>query len=154
LKKKPALESPASARSPEEWAVTEILRCAEHLGASFAEALKPFDVSFTQYCALRILRGEPEGLASSAIGERMFTRDSDITRLVDRLVARGLLERSRDSADRRVVLCRLTPAGTELVGRLEGATLELAAQQCAGVKPKRIRRLIETLRQLRNAPDE
>jgi DNA-binding MarR family transcriptional regulator len=136
---------PASARSPEEWAVTEILRCAEHLNASLNEALRPFGVSFTQYCALQILKGEGNGLASSVIGERMITRDSDVTRLVDRLVARGLVERYRDSADRRIVRVRLTPAGTVLVGQLGSPTLALAAQQFAGVKPKRIRRLIETL---------
>ena len=134
--------------------VTEILRCAEYLNACFNEALKPFGVSFTQYCALRILSGEEEGLASSAIGERMVTRDSDVTRLVDRLVARGLVERYRDAADRRVVRVRLTSAGTELVGRLEGPTLALVEQQLAGIKPKRIRRLIETVRQLRHATTE
>jgi DNA-binding MarR family transcriptional regulator len=153
LKKKQVLEIPASVRSPEEWAVSEILRCAEHLNASFNEALKSFGVSFTQYCVLRILRGE-EGLASSAIGERMFTRDSDVTRLVDRLVGRGLVERYRDAKDRRVVRVRLTPAGAELAGRLEGPTLELATRQFAGIKPKRLRRLIEILRQLRQAPTE
>lgn len=139
-------------RSPEEWAVSEILRCAEHLNACLNDSLKSSGVSFTQYSALRILSGEEKGgLASSAIGERMITRDSDVTRLVDRLVARGLVERYRDTADRRVARVRLTPGGTELVGRLDGPILELAAKQFTGIKPKRIRRLIEILRQLRNA---
>jgi DNA-binding MarR family transcriptional regulator len=138
-------------RSPEEWAASEILRCAEHLDASFNEALKSFGVSFTQYSALRILGGEPEGLASSAIGDRMVTRDSDVTRLVDRLAARGLVERYRDTKDRRIVRVRLTPAGTELLGRADGPFLTLAEQQFTGIKAKRVRRLIEILRQLRHA---
>jgi DNA-binding MarR family transcriptional regulator len=151
LKKKQALEIPPSVRSAEEWAASEILRCAEHLDACFNEALKSFGVSFTQYSALRILSGEQEGLASSTIGDQMVTRDSDVTRLVDRLAARGLVERYRDSDDRRVVRVRLTPAGTELLGRVDGPFLALAEQQFAGIKPKRIRRLTEVLRQLRRA---
>ena len=135
-------------RSPEEWAVREVLRAADNLHAKWNEALKPFGVSFTQYGALRILSGEEQGLPSSVIGERMTTRDSDVTRLVDRLVARGLVERHRDPEDRRVVWVRLTPAGTELVGRLDSPTLALAARQFAAIKPKRVRRLIEILRQL------
>lgn len=142
---------PPAVRSPEEWAASEILRCAEHLDARFNEALKSFGVSFTQYSALRILGGEPEGLASSAIGDRMVTRDSDVTRLVDRLAARGLVERYRDTKDRRIVRVRLTPAGTELLGRADGPFLTQAEQQFAGIKAKRVRRLIEILRQLRHA---
>jgi DNA-binding MarR family transcriptional regulator len=151
LKKKQVLEIPPSVRSPEEWAASEILRCAEHLDACFNEALKPFGVSLTQYSALRILSGEQEGLASSAIGDRMVTRDSDVTRLVDRLAARGLVERYRDADDRRVVRVRLTAAGAELLGRADGPFLALAEQQFAGIKAKRVRRLIEILRQLRHA---
>lgn len=149
MKKKQALEIPSSARSPEEWAVQEILRAAEQLHACFSEGLKSSGVSFTQYCALRILSGEQDGLPSSAIGDRMTTRDSDVTRLVDRLVARGLVERYRDERDRRIVRVRLTAAGAALVEQLDGPTLALAEKQFAGIKPKRIRRLVETLQQLR-----
>jgi DNA-binding MarR family transcriptional regulator len=149
LKKKQAVEIPPSARSPEERAVHEILRSAEHLHACFNDGLKTSAVSFTQYGALRILSGEERGLPSSTIGDRMTTRDSDVTRLVDRLVARGLVERYRDEKDRRVVRVRLTAAGTELVQRLDGTILALAQRQFAGIKPKRVRRLVETLQQLR-----
>jgi DNA-binding MarR family transcriptional regulator len=142
-----------SVRSPEEWATSEILRCAEYLNSCFSDALKTSGVSFTQYCVLRILTGEPEGLPSTTIGARMITRDSDITRLVDRLAARGLVERYRDSGDRRVARVRLTTAGSELAGRLDGAIIDLAGRQFAEIKPKRVRRLIETLRQIRRASD-
>jgi DNA-binding MarR family transcriptional regulator len=81
----------------------------------------------------------------------MVTRDSDVTRLVDRLAARGLVERYRDADDRRVVRVRLTAAGAELLGRADGPFLALAEQQFAGIKAKRVRRLIEILRQLRHA---
>jgi DNA-binding MarR family transcriptional regulator len=151
LPKKQGLDIPSPLRSAEEWAVNEILRSSEYLNGCLNEALKPYDISFTQYSALRILSGEEEGLPSSAIGERMITRDTDVTRLVDRLAARGLVERYRDENDRRIARVRLTSSGTELLNRLEGPTLQLAASRFAAVKPKRIRRLIEVLRDLRQA---
>ena len=51
---------------------------------------------------LRILRGAgPEGLACREIGERMISRDPDITRLLDRMEKRGLITRERQSDDRQ-----------------------------------------------------
>ena len=150
MKKKSLIEIPDSERSAEEWALSEILRCADFLNASLNEALKPSGISFTQYSVLRILRAEEDGVASSSIGGQMTTHDSDVTRLVDRLVKRGLVTRQRDAADRRVVKVRLTPAGKELVDRLNGPTLALIERRFAGIKPKRVRRLIEVLQQLLN----
>ena len=58
--------------------------------------LKPSGLSATQYNVLRILRGAGEaGLACREIGERMIDHDPDITRLLDRLEARGLIARER-----------------------------------------------------------
>lgn len=139
---------PLTARSAEEWAVSEVLRSADHLNGRLNEALKPFQVSFTQYTALKSIRDDRDGLTSTAIGERMYTRDSDVTRLVDRLVKRGLVERNRDKADRRVVRVRLTRQGAELMERLDGPVLGAIATSFAGVKAKRVRRVIEILRQL------
>ena len=53
---------------------------------------------------LRILRGSPDGLTCGEIGNRMITRDPDITRLVDRLERRKLVARCREMKDRRMVL--------------------------------------------------
>ena len=73
-----------------------------------------------QYNVLRILRGShPERLTCSDVGERMIARDPDITRLVDRLVKRGLVKRSRSSQDRRVVEVGITSKGLELVHGLD-----------------------------------
>jgi DNA-binding MarR family transcriptional regulator len=68
---------------------------------------------------LRILRGAPGELPCGEIGNRMITRDPDITRLVDRLARRGLVARKRQAQDRRTVLTRITPAGLRLLSRLD-----------------------------------
>ena len=69
---------------------------------------------------LRILRGAGEtGLPTLAIGERMIERTPGITRLLDRLEKKKLVQRERSDSDRRHVVVRITRAGRELLGRLD-----------------------------------
>src|SRR6202051_3483225 len=110
---------PKPGSSPEEVTYLEMLRTMEALSHRFAQVLKTEDLSSTQYNVLRILRGAPEGLPCGEIGNRMVTRDSDITRLLDRLEKRALVSRCRETKDRRTVWTRITPAGLELLARLD-----------------------------------
>src|SRR5258708_6687065 len=72
--------------SREAEAYLSLLRTADALQTQVEAQLKEFGLTGTQYNALRILRGAgPEGLPCREIGERMITRDPDITRLLDRL---------------------------------------------------------------------
>ena len=72
-----------------------------------------------QYYALQVLRGAPAGLLCGEVGNRMITRDPDITRLLDRLENRNLVSRCRETKDRRMVLTRIAPQGLELLARLD-----------------------------------
>jgi DNA-binding MarR family transcriptional regulator len=79
-------------------------------------------ITSQQYNVLRILRGAgPEGLPTLAIGERMLQRTPGVTRIVDRLVEKGLAERREAPHDRRQVLCLVTKAGLALLARFDGA---------------------------------
>ena len=61
----------------------------EHAGA---EAFKPFNLTTTQYNVLRILRGAgTDGLCRNEVGERLVTKVPDVTRLLDRMEAAGLI---------------------------------------------------------------
>ncbi len=72
--------------SREQEAYLSLLRTADALQAQVEARLKEFGLTGTQYNALRILRGAgPDGLPCREIGERMITRDPDITRLLNRL---------------------------------------------------------------------
>ena len=85
-------------RSLEQEAFLNIQRTAESLSYDLAKALEPYGLTPTQYNALRILRGAGEGgAACSEIASRMVTRVPDVTRLLDRLEAHGLIVRARDS---------------------------------------------------------
>ena len=76
-------------------------------------ALAELGLGFAQAHALRMLDPE-EPIAMSALAERLFCDASNVTGLVDRLEARGLVERRSDAHDRRVKALTLTPAGVAL----------------------------------------
>ncbi|HVO78822.1 MAG TPA: MarR family transcriptional regulator, partial [Candidatus Bathyarchaeia archaeon] len=69
-----------------------------------------------QYNVLRILRGVyPEGHPRCEIAQRMVERAPDVTRLVDRLQAQGLVRRNRSGHDQRQAITRITPKGLKLL---------------------------------------
>src|SRR4051812_24574254 len=91
--------------SPEQEAMLAVRMVAARILAPWERFLKAeADLTTSQYNVLRILRGShPKALTAGEIGERTIARDPDITRLVDRLDARGLVKRARSDHDRRVV---------------------------------------------------
>ena len=140
-------------RLREEEAFVSIQRTADALLQGVAEVLKTAGVSPTQYNVLRILRGsEPHGLACREIGERMVTRDPDVTRLLDRLEERGLVGRARDRDDRRVITTRITGDGLRLLEQLEKPIAETHARQLGHLGEARLHALIDLLEQARGAP--
>ena len=121
-------------------------RLASDLGQQVAELLKGAGLSGAQYNVLRILRGAGKsGLACGEIAGRMITRDPDITRLLDRLEKRGLVSRTRESDDRRVVTTRITGAGVALLATLDGPVSALHEQQLAGLGAEKLGQLLELL---------
>ncbi len=113
------------------------------LSRGFAPLLKAEELSSTQYNVLRILRGAPEGLPCGEIGNRMITRDPDITRLLDRLEKRGLVSRCRETKDRRMVLTRITDKGLELLARLDEPVQEIHRAQMGHLGRERLQALVE-----------
>lgn len=138
----------------EEELFLNILRTWDQLMRRLADVLKPSDLSATQYNVLRILRGAgPEGLACGEISDRMVTRDPDITRLLDRLEKRGLVARSREKADRRVVTARIADAGLDLLKKLDETVLRLHKSQLGHLDAKAQETLIKLLEQARETAD-
>ncbi|HEX4809342.1 MAG TPA: MarR family transcriptional regulator [Bryobacteraceae bacterium] len=135
---------------PEEEAMLSVVRTAEVLAQRVASLLKSFDLSANQYNVLRILRGSSEtGLTCGQIGERMISRDPDITRLLDRLESRQLIARQRSDEDRRVVVSRITPAGLSLLREMDPEILSYNKQCFKNFGAKKLRQLIELLEQAR-----
>ena len=138
--------------SAAEEAILNIHRTASVLVALFADTLKPYGLTEIQYNALRILRGAgKEGLSCQEIAERMITRDPDITRLVDRLASRRLVERARSEQDRRVVVTRITASGLKVLELLDEAARHLPKSALGHLGEKKLRTLIDLLEEARNA---
>jgi DNA-binding MarR family transcriptional regulator len=130
---------------PEEAAFLDLLRATDMLSRGLITVLKTEDLSMTQYNVLRILRGAIEGLPCGEIANRMITRDPDITRLLDRLERRGLIARSRETRDRRMVTARITPPGLKLLARLDEPVQEAHRRQLGHLGRERLRALTELL---------
>jgi DNA-binding MarR family transcriptional regulator len=138
----------------EEEALLNLARTFEVLQQKVSEALKPYQLTPTQYNVLRILRGAgSEGVTCSQAGERMVNHDPDMTRLLDRLEARQLVERKRSSKDRRIVITRITKTGLALANSLDEPMRALLKQQAGHVGREKLQQLIDTLESLRNAPE-
>ena len=129
----------------EETAFVDLVRTTETLSRPVAKLLKTENLSPQQYNVLRILRGSPAGLPCSEIGSRMITRDPDITRLLDRMERRGLISRSRDDRDRRVVVARITNSGLDLAARLDQPVRDLHGRLLGHLGPRRLRDLVRLL---------
>jgi MarR family transcriptional regulator, organic hydroperoxide resistance regulator len=113
--------------------VIAVLRTADLLRRRLSQASAPHGITYQQYNVLRILRGAGEdGLPTLAIGERMVEQTPGVTRLVDRLVAKGLAARGHAESDGRLVLCRLTAEGRGLLARLD-PEMEAAAEACVAM---------------------
>src|SRR4051812_37054215 len=130
---------------PEEDACLALVRTTEMLSRPLVQLLKTEDLSPTQYNVLRILRGSPEGLTCGEIGNRMITRDPDITRLLDRLEKRNLVSRCRETKDRRVVLTRIAPEGLELLAALDAPVQNTHRELLGHLGAKRLGALAELL---------
>lgn len=139
-------------QSASEEAYLNLLRTADLLSQAVNATLKPFGLSETQYNVLRILRGAgKDGLACREIGSRMVTRDPDITRLLDRLEARGLVVRGREQQDRRVIVTRITRDGLTLLAGLDRPLNEVLEGKLRHVGIQKLRALIELLELVRGA---
>lgn len=133
-------------RSRGQEVVVALIRTADLVRRVVGRVLEPYDITVQQYNVLRILRGAGEqGLPTLEIGERMVEHAPGVTRLLDRLEVKGLVRRQRCPEDRRQVLCWLTPAGTELVGRLDEPVDSADAEAVAMLAPEEQERLLRLL---------
>ena len=123
-----------------------LMRTTDALSRGGEEILKLVGLSPNQYNVLRILRGAgDQGLCCREVAERMITRDPDITRLVDRLERRGLVTRSRDSKDRRIITVRISEAGLKILKDLDRPMDDASRNRLSHMDKEDLRRLSELL---------
>lgn len=139
--------------SLEQEATLMLMRVSGELSAAQAEIFRSAGITWTQYYALRILRGAgDEALSCGDIGERMIARDADVTRLLDRLEKAGLVRRARDDRDRRVVKTCITDRGVRLLDTLAAPVAEMHERQLGHLGEVKLRHLLGLLEEA-VAPD-
>ncbi|SRR6266542_3979931 len=138
--------------SLEQEAQLGIVRTSALLTHEFAEALKPYRITRTQYNVLRILRGAGEtGLCRADVRARLVAQVPDVTRLLDRLEEMRLLSRGRDAADRRLVTTRITEKGMRVLARLDRPVEQIHRRQLGHMSERHLRQLIDLLAEARRA---
>ena len=141
-------KKPFAGPAHEAW--LEIQRTAAVTGRWAVEALAPSGLTPSQFNVLRILRGaRPEALACARIAERMVEHDPDLTRLLDRLEAAGLVEKTRDAKDRRVVNVAITKAGLSVVDLASVAVERRIEDGLSSVPKSRLETLSDLLELVR-----
>ena len=103
--------------------LSRVTRLGHHLDRARRRAFAEHDIESWEFDVLAALRraGTPYELSPGRLLKETLVTSGTMTNRVDRLVARGLVERLPDPSDRRGVLVRLTPAGrTAVDGALEG----------------------------------
>jgi DNA-binding MarR family transcriptional regulator len=136
--------------SAEQEAMLGVRMAAARILAPWERFLKSeADLTSSQYNVLRILRGShPKSLTAGEIGSRTIAREPDITRLVDRLDARGLVHRARSEQDRRVVEIAITGKGLELLRGLDLHSERMPRELIGHVGPRKLRQLSKLLAEL------
>jgi DNA-binding MarR family transcriptional regulator len=128
------------------------VRTAAVLSDAFEQVFKPAGITGAQYNVLRILRGaEPDGLCRNELRDRMVTRMPDVTRLLDRMEAAGLVTRERDTDDRRLVTTRITARGRRLVDGLDDAVLKEHRRRLGHLEAGQLKALTELLTLVRQS---
>lgn len=130
-----------------------LLRTTTRLQGDVERLFKQHGLSESTYNILRILRHAPEGRSCSEVGERLVARVPDVTRLLDGLERRGLIERHRSREDRRVVRVRITARALTVLEELDAPLLALHRQHFAHMQPSELSELIRLLDRVRASPD-
>ena len=144
LKTRPRFDSPQQELYLSMWRTYDRLRELED------ELFARFELNSQQYNVLRLLRAaHPGAMATLVISERLVSRSPDITRLLDRLVERELIQRFRSDEDRRLVLIRITPAGIKLLKAIAEPLEQCHQRQLGHLSKQQTTALIELLKEAR-----
>ena len=135
--------------SEQQKAMLNVMFTANWFKSQQVGLFKPYGISPQQYNILRILRGAKERVNMHCVKERMIDRAPNATRLTDKLIAKGLVERERCEDDRRVVYVRISEKGQELllnIDKRNRATMQPAVDSLSGTDAALLNRLLDSWR--------
>ncbi len=130
---------------PRYQALIELLRTAETLWNASRIFFARWDLSPSQFNILNLLYEQPGGCTQIDLSRQLIMHRSNVTGLVDRLEARGLLQRQDSLTDRRAFIVVLTAAGRKLIRQIQPHYYEAAETVWNGVTNERAKQLVSEL---------
>ncbi len=112
--------------------------------------LEPEDITPQQYNILRILRGSHKPLSTLQIRERMLDKMSDTSRIVDRLLLKGFVDKKICATDKRLVDITINEKGLEMLQRLDDRNFELDKMVTRSLTEEEAKILNDLLDKMRN----
>lgn len=112
------------------------------INESISNVLKPYDVSMQQFNVLRILRGQNGKPANlSTLNERMVTKMSNTTRLVDKLILKGFVDRIVCPSNRRKVEISITSEGKKKLKKMDAVMQKAEKSILKNISKKELEQL-------------
>jgi len=141
--------------SPEQEVFLNLWRTYDRLRSLEEELFGRYDLTPQQYNALRLLSSAyPDQVRTLDLAARLVSRAPDITRLLDKLEQRGLIERERPADNRRVVRIGITPAGRALLRQLREPVRDCHVRQLGHLSRKALKELVGLLRAARQPHED
>lgn len=106
-------------RDEKQKLLVNLMFTSSWLKNNHAELLRPYNITPQQYNILRILRGNGDFMPMNTVKERMIDKSPNTTRLVDKLIAKELVDRKRCDQDRRVVYVKIHQKGLEILAEMD-----------------------------------
>jgi len=113
-------------KSAHQKAIINLIYTTNWLQSKHQNFLKPFDITIQQFNILRILRGQhPKSISGTEIKSRMLDRNSDVSRLLDRLAAKLLIMKKISADDKRTTNISITEEGLKLLTLLDNQPVNI-----------------------------
>jgi DNA-binding MarR family transcriptional regulator len=123
-----------------------LLTCTTLIEGEIRRRLRErFDVTLPRFDLMAQLEKSRDGLTLGEVSRRMMVSNGNVTGLVERLVAQGLLERGPHPSDRRAAYIRLTETGHRSFAEMAAAHKEWIAEIFADLKPADLHALMDLL---------
>lgn len=143
-------------RSEYQKAIINLIYTFNWVNEKINRRFEPFDITQQQFNILRILRGAGQPLSTLQIRQRMLDKMSDTSRIVDRLVKKGMVKKSVCREDRRLVDVLLTDKGKKLLQTMDGMNEEMESifKYLSNEEAQLLNVLLDKIRIIENPSEE
>lgn len=131
-------------------AIFELIKTGHWITDSISKELREYDIYEPQFNVLRILKGaKGRPVSVNAILENMIQRSSNVTRIVDKLESKGLVERTLSVDDRRKMDIIITNKGLEMLKLLETKVIAFHKPMTKNLNPEELETLAQLIKKLK-----